>query len=158
MKTKKRVRRLLSLWLSLVMIVSNLAGLMPGMSLTALAWEGDPYASLVGITTKVTFNGVRWYIIEDNSTAVDAGTVTLLAADTSFGTMKFNANASSNSYNGSDVKDYLDSIVAGTVGVHNPEGGAVAGVRRTQPPVARSAQAEVQLRNASSLGVGQQTA
>ena len=37
----------------------------------------------------VTFNGKQWYIIKDESTAVNAGTVTLLAADTSFGLLEF---------------------------------------------------------------------
>ena len=34
---------------------------------------------------QVTFNGKQWYIIEDNSTSATEGSVTLLAADTSFG-------------------------------------------------------------------------
>ena len=67
MKTKKRVRRLLSLWLSLVMIISNLAGLMPGMSLTAYADDDPPYASLKNTTTEITFDGKSWYLIADTS-------------------------------------------------------------------------------------------
>ena len=92
MKKKRKIsgRKLLSYILTLVMIL----GLMPGMSLTAFAYDGNPYASLVNTTTKVKFNGYYWYIIEDNSTAVDAGTVTLLAADTSFGTSVFSQNDS----------------------------------------------------------------
>ena len=94
------------------------------VSLTA--WAVDPYAGLVNTTTAVHFNDYDWYIIEDNSTAVDAGTVTLLAADTRFGTSKFKSDESSNSYNSSDVKTYLESIVAGTAGEGKPNFSAVA--------------------------------
>ena len=72
-------------------------GLVPGMSLTAEA-DGEKAYAAYDVTTdenksksgadltalQVTFNDKPWYIIADNSTAVDAGTVTLLAADTSF--------------------------------------------------------------------------
>ena len=102
---KHRGTKILSLLLTLVMML----GLLPGMSLTALAYDGNPYASLVGTTNSVTFNGKPWYIIADNSTAVDAGTVTLLAADTSFGYSKFSSN-SSNSYSNSTVKASLDAL------------------------------------------------
>lgn len=112
---KHASKRFLSILLSLVMAL----GLLPGMSLTALAYDGNPYASLVGNTTSVTFNGKPWYIIADNSTAVDAGTVTLLAADTSFGKSKF--HDSSKAYSTSTVKDVLDALTA--------EGGDFAAVK-----------------------------
>jgi hypothetical protein len=38
-------RKLLGVLLTLALVV----GLIPGMSLTALAWDGDPYASLLNI-------------------------------------------------------------------------------------------------------------
>ena len=60
--------------------------------------------------TVVKFNNYNWYIIADNSTAVDAGRVTLLAADTSFGKSKF--HDSSNAYSGSTVKSMLDALTA----------------------------------------------
>ena len=109
MKKKRRFtgRKLLSFLITLTMLV----GMIPGMSLTALAYDGNPYASLVNTTTKVKFNGYDWYIIEDNSTAVDAGTVTLLAADTSFGTSVFSQNYS-NDYSNSTVKGKLDALTA----------------------------------------------
>lgn len=83
------------------------------VSLTAYAneWEGNPYASLVNTTTAVHFNDYDWYIIADNSTAVDAGTVTLLAADTGFGTSVFSSNMS-NDYSSSTVKATLDALTA----------------------------------------------
>ena len=115
MKHKTRTKAL-SWLLSLAMVLS----LLPGMSLTALAWDGDPYASLVNTTTTVTFNGKPWYIIADNSTAADAGTVTLLAADTSFGLSKFHGS-SKNNYSNSTVKGVLDALTA--------EGGAFAAVK-----------------------------
>ena len=102
---RQKMKRLMGILLSLVMVL----GLMPGMSLTALAYDGNPYASFVGTTTTVTFNGKPWYIIADNSTAVDAGTVTLLAADTSFGLSAFSDNYS-NDYSSSKVKAALDAL------------------------------------------------
>jgi len=72
--------------------------------------------------TVVKFNNYNWYIIADNSTAVDAGTVTLLAADTSFGTSKFDGESPySNAYSSSTVKGVLDALTA--------EGGGFAGVK-----------------------------
>ncbi|MBR1817091.1 MAG: hypothetical protein IJ763_10425 [Lachnospiraceae bacterium] len=107
---KNKMKRFLGILLSFALVLSLMPDLMPGMSLTAYAetWDGNPYASLVNTTTQVTFNGKPWYIIADNSTAADAGTVTLLAADTSFGTMKFDSN--NQSYEDSDIKTYLDSL------------------------------------------------
>lgn len=102
---RQKMKQLLGILLSLVMVL----GLMPGMSLTALAYDGNPYASLVNTTTTVTFNGKPWYIIADNSTAVDAGTVTLLAADTSFGLSAF-SDSFSNDYSNSKVKASLDAL------------------------------------------------
>ena len=61
-----------------------------------------------GLAAKqVTFNGIQWYIIQDNSTAVDAGTVTLLAKNP-IGTSEF--DDSSNAYATSDVRDYLVAL------------------------------------------------
>ncbi len=102
---RQKMKRLMGILLSLVLML----GLMPGMSLTALAYDGNPYASLVGTTNSVTFNGKPWYIIADNSTAVDAGTVTLLAADTSFGLSEF-SDRYSNDYSISKVKASLDDL------------------------------------------------
>ncbi len=87
------------------------------VSLTA--WAVDPYAGLVNTTTEITFDGKAWYLIADNSTAVDAGTVTLLAADTRFGTSKF--HDSSNAYSSSTVNSMLVALTA--------EGGAFASVK-----------------------------
>ncbi len=113
MKTKIR---LLSILLTLAMFL----GLMPGMSMTAYAYDGNPYASLVNSETTVTFNGRKWFIIADDSTAVDAGTVTLLAADNSFGLCSFSDDNSAD-YSNSKIKAYLDSLTA--------EGGSFAGVK-----------------------------
>ena len=66
---RQKLKQLMGVLLCLVMVL----GLMPGMSLTALAYDGNPYASLVGTETTVKFNDIDWYIIADNSTAVDYG-------------------------------------------------------------------------------------
>ena len=67
MKTKKRF---LSILLSLVMVL----GLMPGMSLTAYA--DDPYSGIKNTTTAVHFDSKDWYLID-----YDSSTVTLLAKE-----------------------------------------------------------------------------
>ena len=64
--------------------------------------SGDDLTAL-----QVTFNGMKWYIIADDSTAVDAGTVTLLAAE-SLGTSKF--HGSDNFYSTSTIKTFLYDI------------------------------------------------
>ena len=92
MKVKKRF---LSILLSLAMML----GMLSGMSLTAYAdtnyddyipseWDDeDDLAEKV-----VNFNGHKWYIISD-----DGETITLLAADTSFGIARF-TDGNDNSY------------------------------------------------------------
>uniref|UniRef100_UPI000488BB0E InlB B-repeat-containing protein n=1 Tax=Eubacterium cellulosolvens TaxID=29322 RepID=UPI000488BB0E len=113
MTTKKRF---MSILLSLVMVL----GLVPGIGMTAYA-AGEKAYTAYDVTTdankeksgndltdlQVTFNGKKWYIIEDNSTAVNAGTVTLLAAE-SFGGSKFHDN--SNKYSTSTIKTTLDNM------------------------------------------------
>ncbi len=101
MKTKKRF---LSILLSLVLVL----GLMPGMSLTALAWDGDPYAALLNTTTAVNFDGKEWYLIENNSTAVDAGTVTLLSKEC-VAASQYNSSESYVEYASSTVKTAVDN-------------------------------------------------
>lgn len=117
---RQKMKQLMGILLSLAMVL----GLMPGMSLTAYA-ATETYTKLMNDKTVVKFNNYNWYIIADDSTAT-GGTVTLLAADTSFGTLTFKSDGSSNSYNGSDVKAYLDKIVAGTAGAGKPNFMAVA--------------------------------
>ena len=106
MKMKKR---LFGILLSLALMF----GLIPGMSLTALAYGGNPYAGLVNTTTTVMFNGIDWYIIADNSTAADAGTVTLLAKEP-IAAESFSIGGSINTYSSSTVNSYLKGLVDGT--------------------------------------------
>ena len=66
------------------------------------------YSSYVNNADKpVRFNNMDWYIIEDNSTAVDEGTVTLLAKDP-IGVSKF--QYFDREYTSSLVKSYLDKL------------------------------------------------
>uniref|UniRef100_I5AQU9 Conserved repeat protein n=1 Tax=Eubacterium cellulosolvens (strain ATCC 43171 / JCM 9499 / 6) TaxID=633697 RepID=I5AQU9_EUBC6 len=115
-----KMKRFLGILLSLALIL----GLMPGMSLTAYADDQKAYADY-DVTTddnktksgdaltalQVKFNEMSWYIIEDNSTAVNAGTVTMLAAE-SLGTSKFYDSGSSNKYSMSKIKTTLDNMTA----------------------------------------------
>ena len=60
---------------------------------------------------QVTFNGYKWYIIEDHST--DAGTVTLFAVDP-IGISQFNEKSNDgNQYNNSTVQKYLYQLTEG---------------------------------------------
>ena len=117
---------------SILLSLALLLGLMPGMSLTALATSPAGAYSAYDVTTdanktktgddlaalQVTFNGMPWYIIEDNSTAADAGTVTLFAKEC-VGVSVFSTNGDK-FYSRSTVKAYLDGLTA--------EGGSFAGV------------------------------
>ena len=104
-----KIKRLLGILLSFALML----GLMPGMSMTAYA-ATDKYTNLIPTSSdidlsdkQVNFNGYKWYIIEDNSTANNAGTVTLLVADTSFGNALFDDGT--NVYSNSAIKRTLDT-------------------------------------------------
>ena len=104
-KIKKMAMSILGVVLALVMIV----GVMPVMNtITALAYSNNPYSDFVCTTNAVTFNGKPWYIIADNSSSATEGTVTLLAADTSFGVREYDSKQR-NDYSVSDIKSYLDA-------------------------------------------------
>ena len=72
--------------------------------------ETDDTNALVAKVVK--FNGYDWYLIEDNSTAADAGTVTLLAKDMSFGTSAFDENYMTIRYVNSTVRAALLNLTA----------------------------------------------
>ena len=95
-------------WFGILLTLALVLGLMPRMRLTAYAYDGNPYASLVNQTTDVTFDGKTWYIIEDNSTAVNAGTVTLLAKEC-VGASEYNSEHKSVEYSQSTVKSVVDN-------------------------------------------------
>ena len=92
-------KRFLSLLLSLVMVL----GLMPGMSLTAYADDDPPYAQYKNTTTEITFDGKSWYLID-----YDAGTVTLLANDC-VGASQYNESVPFVEYRYSTVKTAVDN-------------------------------------------------
>ncbi len=126
---RMKMKRFFGILLGLALVL----GLLPGTTLTAYAAGEKAYAAY-DVTTEtnktksgndltalqVTFNERQWYIIEDNSSSATSGTVTLLSADRTFGTKKFDDMNYSNKYSTSQVKTYLDSMT-GT-------GGAFAGV------------------------------
>ena len=130
---RKKLKQLIGILLTLVMVL----GQMPGISLTAYATGEKAYAAY-DVTTEtnksksgedltalqVTFNDRKWYIIEDKSSSATSGTVTLLSADTTFGTKTFDAERYSNKYSTSQVKAYLDSMT-GTDGDFADVAGAI---------------------------------
>ena len=63
---RQKMKQLMGILLSLVLLL----GLMPGMSLTALAYDNNPYASLKNTTTEISFDGKPWYLIDYDSTTV----------------------------------------------------------------------------------------
>ena len=84
-----------------------------------LSGSGGAYSDLIptadddaeAIAQKtVYFNEKEWYIIEDNSTSIGEGTVTLLAKDAIAGWI-FGAK---NIYSSSMVKNYLDGLTTGS--------------------------------------------
>ena len=97
------MKKLLAIILAVVMIAA--------CSITAFAGDSNPYADLVNTTTAVKFNDIDWYVIADDSSAANAGTVTLLAKDP---IAKNKFHDSSNAYSGSAVKDYLDNLTTGS--------------------------------------------
>lgn len=94
-------------------------------------WTGNPYASFVyNDKATVVFNGMAWYVIEDNSTAVNAGTLTLFARDPLCASVFNNGNRYTNNidqYSSSVVKTYLDGLTTGS--------GSFAGVADAIVPV-----------------------
>ena len=69
---------------------------------------GGAYADYVNTTTVMHFDDKDWYLIEDNSTAVDAGTVTLLAKEC-VGASQYNSGGSFVEYSQSTVKTAVDN-------------------------------------------------
>ncbi len=122
-------RKLISksvLFLGILLSLALMLGLIPVISLTAYAKDTKAYAAY-DVTTdanknksgndltklQVKFNGKPWYIIADNSTSATAGTVTLLAADTSFGLSEFTIGLTDGQvYSSSTVKAILDALTA----------------------------------------------
>ncbi|MBR4211205.1 MAG: hypothetical protein IKR84_02300, partial [Oscillibacter sp.] len=121
-------------WGRWALTLAMLVGLLPGMGMTALAYDGNPFTALVNTTTAVKFNDMDWYIIADNSTAVNAGTVTLLAKNAIAAkpflengpTICTNDGSTSYKYSESTVKTYLDGLTN--------EGGIFAAVAKAIAP------------------------
>ncbi|MCR4909473.1 MAG: DUF6273 domain-containing protein [Lachnospiraceae bacterium] len=57
---------------------------------------------------RISFNGIGWYIISDNSTSEKEGSVTLLAADF-ISQCQFWQSPTSKGYNGSEIQQYLST-------------------------------------------------
>ncbi len=112
---RNMAKQLMGVFLSIVMVF----GLMPGMSYTADAYEGNPFASFVSNGKKVTFGGHEWKIIKDESASVTSGTLTLLAADSSFGFCTFNDSGYDTKYSTSKIKKYLDDLTGPGGSMHN---------------------------------------
>ena len=94
-------KKLLSLLLTLLMVVT----ILPATKKTVQAWSGNNYSDIVNTTTVVRFDNKDWYLIHDNSTALNAGTVTLLAKEC-VGESQFDI-VNENNYWNSAVKDYV---------------------------------------------------
>ena len=114
----KKSKRILKCVMTVILAVAVMAGAGPIMNSTAyassyyetyLVTSADNYQTLPDKV--VHFNNYDWYIIADDSTAVDAGTVTLFAKDI-MGTSRFNPRYHGNAYNGSSIEAYLDNLVS----------------------------------------------
>ena len=104
LKTKK-ISKLLALVLTLAMVLSLFS-----VTGAVTASAESAYGTYVNTTTTVKFNNIDWYVIADNSTAVNEGTVTLFASQPILN--KSTYHESSNEYNVSDIKNALDSLTA----------------------------------------------
>ena len=110
-------RRITTLFMSLVLVLALVAPMLPAMEVQA---GTDTYTNLIPtadddadtLAAKVVrFNGYDWYVIKDNSTAADAGSVTLLAKEP-IAVSKYDKSNSSGAYGSSTVKAYLDGLTA----------------------------------------------
>jgi hypothetical protein len=107
---RQKMKLMMGILFSFVMVL----GVMPGTSLTTLARSGALYADLVNTTTVVRFDDKDWYLVEDNSTADDAGTVTLLSKECVDASM-FDLNAGSNTYSGSLVEKAVNTYYTNSI-------------------------------------------
>ena len=110
--------------LAFLLTLLMLTGLFPSLGGSAWADGENPYSSLVGTTTTVSFNNIDWYVIKYEPSAVNEGTVTLLAMKP-IGSSTFHDGGTAQAskymaYDISTVKEYLDRQTA--------EGGAFARV------------------------------
>ena len=99
-------------WLSSLLGLVIALGMMTGMNLTVYADTGggnsyvSPYASLVNRPTRISLGSWNWYVIKDESTAEDAGTLTLLCAYPC-GLSRFNGDEKQ-TYSSSEIKSKLE--------------------------------------------------
>ena len=112
----RKGNRIIGILLAFVMVLSTLAGVFPLTGLTADA--ANDYSSLLPasgdndsalLAKQVTFNGMQWYVIEDNSTSANEGFLTLLSVD-SIGTSVYNSEITNGQYSNSTIKTYLDNL------------------------------------------------
>ena len=98
--------------MGLLLTIALAIGLMAGMSITALADNTGAYNSYLVTSSDTTttlpnkvisFNDIDWYIIKDESTALNAGTATLLAKNC----LGASAFGSFSTYKGSTVETWL---------------------------------------------------
>ena len=112
---KNTKNRMMQLIVTLCMVMLCFAA----AAVTAQADGESPYSSLIPTGSeetsaleakRVTFNNVKWYIIEDKSTDATKPTVTLLAADNSFGISAYfdGVGHLPKDYSESDIKEKLD--------------------------------------------------
>ena len=113
---KRLLKSTVSICLSLALILGGIPGI-PGKVMEAYAGT-ETYTALIPTgnesedqlaAKQVIFNGKPWYIIADNSTGETEGTLTLLAADTSFGVSKFSDG--DNRYCYKKTENYMTTTV-----------------------------------------------
>lgn len=113
-RIKKISRKVISYVLALVMVFSAMTGIVPGTSMTAHA-ATSTYTNLKNNSTVVHFDNKDWYLIEDNSSALNAGTVTLLSKEC-VGLSKYNESGSFVEYkNSPTVKTAVDNWYDGNI-------------------------------------------
>ncbi len=96
---RQKMKQLMGILLS----ISLMLGLMPGMSLTAYADGTPPYANLKNTTTVITFDGKSWYLTDYDDT-----TVTLLSKEC-VASSQYNESGRFVEYSQSTVKTAVDN-------------------------------------------------
>ncbi|MBQ8913936.1 MAG: hypothetical protein IJ054_07835 [Lachnospiraceae bacterium] len=109
MKLKKKIgKRIISLVLSLSMIFSVMLTMVPAMEVKA---AGAYSAYMYNL---VNFDEKEWYLIEDNSTAANTGTVTLLSKDCVAASV-YNSEKPYVDYSQSTVKGVVDDYYSSKI-------------------------------------------
>ena len=130
-KNLQRGHRVLSIFISMIMMLSLAYLAMPSMKAkadefdysTLIPKSGDALTSM-----QVTFNGIKWYVVGYGESGIPtpAGRVTLLTAEC-VGACAFNEDANFDDFEGSTIQEFLSVSYYTSAGFSNVEDAIVNG-------------------------------